>query len=144
MQKKAAIITAIILAAGIAFLYHMGCGISLFARVSTKDSGSTHSQKDIREAVSIVRKEFRGLSGCIMTDLHYSEEKTQQELDELHALGFTSLGSGFDDVIIMESDFTTSKLFSSLPFAGCTQRGYEWIITHNEADGWQLRTAGYA
>ena len=144
MQKKAAIITAVILAAGIAFLYHMGCGISMFAKVTTSDGTGTHSEEDIREAVSIVRKKFRGFSGCIMTDLHYSEEKTQRELDELHARGFTGLGSDFDDVIILESDFTTSKLFSSMPFEGCTQRGFEWAITHNEENGWQFKTSGYA
>ena len=144
MQKKAAIITAAVLLAGTAFLYHMGCGISMFAKVTTSDGTGTHSEEDIRKAVSIAKKQFRNLNGCFMTEIHYSEEKTQQELDELHARGFTGLGSGFDDVIILESDFTTSKLFSSVPFNGVTQQDYEWIITHTEADGWQFRTAGYA
>ena len=133
-NKTAAIILALILAAGVAFLYHMGCGISLFAKVKTGEGSSTHSEADILEAISIVRKEFRNLSGCFMTEIRYSEEKTQQELAEKREYGF----------IVLESTFTTSKHFSSITFNGVTQRNYNWIITHTEADGWQFCTAGYA
>ncbi len=143
-NKTAAIILALILAAGVAFLYHMGCGISLFAKVKTGEGSSTHSEADILEAISIVRKEFRNLSGCFMTEIRYSEEKTQQELAEKREYGFSSLPGDFDDVIVLESTFTTSKHFSSITFNGVTQRNYNWIITHTEADGWQFCTAGYA
>lgn len=137
MQKKAAIITAAVLAAGVAFLYHMGCGISAFAKVSTKDSGSTHTQKDIRKAVSLARSGFRDFEGCIMTKLSYSEELSQEELQIYH-------GKDVDDIIVLNSDFTTSKVFSEPTFNGYTQRGWKWIITHTEADGWKLAGSGYA
>ena len=144
MQKKAAIILALILAAGIAFLYHMGCGISMFAKVSTGGGSSLHAEADIRKAVSVVRKQFRNMSGCVMTELHYCDEESQDYLDEIRTKGYSCLGDSFDDVIVLKSTFTTSKHFSSVPFDGVTQRDYGWIITYTEADGWQFRTAGYA
>ena len=144
MQKKAAIFLALLLAAGIAFLYHMGCGISMFAKVTANDSTGTHSGQDIRKAISIARKEFRNLNGCIMTEIHYSEEKTQQLLEEKRVYGYSSIGSDWDDVIVLDSDFTTSRLFSEPTFNGCTQRGWDWIITHTEAEGWKLAGSGYA
>lgn len=140
MQKKAAIITAVILAAGVAFLYHMGCGISMFARVSTADSGSTHSKKDIRNAVSLVRSGFRDFEGCIMTELSYSAALSQEELRDYCGPG----GKNVDDLIVFESTFTTSKAFSEPTFDGRTQRNWKWIVTHTEADGWKLAGSGYA
>ena len=137
MQKKAAIITAAVLAAGIAFLYHMGCGISMFARVSASDSTGTHSKQDIRKAVSLARSGFRDFEGRIMTKLRYSEELSQEELQIYH-------DKDVDDIIVLDSDFTTSKLFSEPTFNGYTQRGWKWVITHTEAEGWKLAGSGYA
>lgn len=143
MAKTAGIVLALLTAAAAGICWHAACGISAFARVDT-GSPETHSEEDIREAVSIVRKQFRKLSGCIMTELHYCEERTQQELEEKRTCGFSSLGVDFDDVIVLESRFTTSRLFSEETFDGHTQDHWNWIITYTEADGWQFCTAGYA
>lgn len=137
MQKKAAIITAAVLIAGAAFLYHMGCGISLFAKVKTSDGTGTHSEADIREAVSLARSGFRDFEGCFMTKLSYSEVLSQDEMHNYH-------GKDVDDIIVLDSDFTTSKVFSEPTFDGRTQRGWKWIITHTEAEGWKLAGSGYA
>ena len=145
---KKAVTGAILIGAtvlGIGFIWHLEHGISLFARVDLGDSSTnTHSKADIREAVSIARNEFRDFEGCVMTEIHYNEAMSREESDTVQRKGFSSLGTGFDDVIVLESTFTTVSPFASDMWNHCKQTGYGWIITHSPENGWEFRTSGYA
>ena len=82
MKKTTAaiLIGAAVLGAG--FIWHLDHGISMFALTDYGDKNTnSHSNAEIRDAVSTVRKEFQDYEGCIMTKLKYSEELTQMELD---------------------------------------------------------------
>ena len=57
----------------LAFLWHAGCGISLFAKVDTQPAGNSHTNAEMQQAVSLVRKDFRRFNGCVMTRLTYDE-----------------------------------------------------------------------
>ncbi len=150
MKTKTNIILGALSVLVIGAFWHMGHGISLFAHVDRGDSSSgSHSRQDISRAVSFARNKFRDFEGCIMTDLSYNEELTQQEKkqydrDFKHYTGDPE--KWVDDVIVLESTFTTSKVFSECTFNGCTQRGWKWIITHTPENGWELKDGawGYA
>lgn len=146
-MKKSAV-TAILIGAtvlGTGFVWHMVHGISLFARVDYGDKNmNTHSQADIREAVSIARKQFRDFEGCVMTEIYYDEALSREESDTVQRQGFSSLGTGFDDVICLKSTFLTGSPFASDMWNHCKQDSYGWIITHSPENGWEFRTAGYA
>lgn len=135
---------------GIGFIWHLEHGISLLARVDLGDSSTnTHSKAEIRDAVSMARNKFRNFEGCVMTKLSYSEELSQQEKADYDRLFKSYIGNPdkwVDDVIVLESNFTTSNSISEPEFAGCMQRGWKWIITHTPEGGWELRDGswGYA
>lgn len=149
---KKAVTTAILTVAavlGTGFVWHMVHGISMFARTDYGDKQTnTHTNAEIRDAVSMARNKFRNFEGCMMTKLSYSEELSQQEKAEYDRLFQCYIGNPdkwVDDVIVLESDFTTGR-FSEPTFAGCTQRGWKWIITHTPERGWELKDGawGYA
>ncbi len=140
---KKAVTGAILIGAtvlGIGFIWHLEHGISLFARVDLGDSSTnTHSKADIREAVSTVRKEFQDYEGCVMTKLKYSEELTQMELDPDISNG---IWEDYDDIIVLDSTFTTSALVSETGWDGHTQRGWKWTVLHTADNGWQCYGSG--
>ena len=151
-MKKAAV-TAIAIGAallGIGFIWHAEHGISLFARVDYGDKNTnTHSRREIGDAVSMARNKFRNFEGCMMTNLSYSEELSQQEKSEYDRWFKCYIGDPdkwVDDVIVLESTFSTSQAFSEPTFNGCTQRGWKWVITHTPERGWELKDGawGYA
>lgn len=150
MKKTTAaiLIGAAVLGAG--FIWHMTHGISLFAHTDYGDKdANSHTEDEIRMAFSMARKAFRRFDGCVMTDLRYSEELTQQEqaqYDHDFTLYVGDPDKWVDDVIVLESDFTTSKMSSEPELAGCTQHGWNWIITHTPEGGWELKDGfwGYA
>ena len=145
---KTAILTGLAVL-GTGFLWHMGHGISLFARTDYGDKQTnTHTNAEIRDAVSMARNKFRNFEGCMMTKLSYSEALTQQALKQYNDDFQIYIGDPdkwVDDVIVLESDFTTG-MFSEPTFARCTQRGWKWIITHTPERGWELKDGawGYA
>ena len=123
----------------LAFLWHAGCGISLFAKVNTQPAGNSHTNKEMQQAVSLVRKDFRKFSGCVMTKLTYDEAQTQEELN-----GYYAQDPDIDDLIILDSDFTVSKTLSRPELGGASQHGWKWIVVHTEAEGWKLLGSGIA
>lgn len=149
MKKTVIALLIGIAAAGVGFFWHMTHGITLFARTDYGDKQiNTHTNAEIRDAVSMTRSKFRDFEGCIMTKLSYSEELSQQEkaeYDSLFKCYVGDPGKWVDDVIVLESDFTAG-MFSEPTFACCTQRGWKWIITHTPEGGWELKNGawGYA
>ena len=151
MKKAAATVILIFTAvSGIGLLWHLGHGISLFARTDYGDKNTnSHSRREIGDAVSMARNKFRNFEGCMMTELRYSEELSQQETAYYNDLLKCYIGDPnkwVDDVIVLESTFSTSKVFSEPTFNGCTQRGWKWVITHTPERGWELKDGawGYA
>ena len=137
-NKAAAVILGIVIAAGAGICWHMSHGISLFARVDLGDKNTnTHSKADIREAVSIVRKEFRDFEGCIMTELSYSEELTQSNLTVFP----NGIYEDYDDIIVLNSAFTVSKLQAGL-WDSTRQSGWTWTLLHNAENGWYYYGCG--
>ena len=123
----------------LAFLWHAACGISLFAKVDTQPAGNSHTNAEMQQAVSLVRKDFRRFNGCVMTRLTYDEAQTQEELN-----GYYAQDPDIDDLIILDSDFTVSKSLSQPEFGGASQHGWKWIVVHTEAEGWKLLGSGLA
>jgi hypothetical protein len=143
-RKTANCMLAGLAACALAVIWHATHGISMFAKVDLAADDGICTEADLRDAVSVVRKEFRGFDGCVMQSLRYSAEQTQQERDTLAQTGHSPLGDDFDEVIVLESDFTTSKAFSSIVYQGCAQQGFQWIVTRQNSGEWELKTAGYA
>ena len=123
----------------LAFLWHASSGISLFAKVDTQPAGNSHTNKEMQQAVSLVRKDFRRFNGCVMTRLTYDEAQTQEELN-----GYYAQDPDIDDLIILDSDFTVSKSLSQPELGGVSQHGWKWIVVHTEAEGWKLLGSGIA
>lgn len=140
MKKTTAAILIGITALGAGFIWHLDHGISMFALTDYGDKNTnSHSNAEIRDAVSTVRKEFQDYEGCIMTKLKYSEELTQMELDPDISNG---IWEDYDDIIVLDSTFTTSALASGTGWDGHTQRGWKWTVLHTADNGWQCYGGG--
>lgn len=148
MKKAPVIIGVSLAAAAFALIWHASHGISLFAKVDYGDSSkNTHSDEEIRMAVSMAREQFRKeFEGCIMTELSYSEESTQAEMkyETSYYACYLAPEKCVDDAIVLESTFVTKSPFASFMWANYTQRGWKWIIKHTPAGGWEYSGCGYA
>lgn len=151
MKKSAAAAILIgITALGAGLFWHMTHGISLFAHTDYGDKdANSHTEDEIRMAFSMARKAFRRFDGCILTDLRYSEELTQQEqaqYDHDFKLYVGEPDKWVDNVIVLESTFKTNSPFASEEWNNYTQDHWKWIITHTPEGGWELRDGywGYA
>ena len=146
MKKVPVIIGVSLAAVAFAVLWHATHGISVFARTDCGDSSkNTHSDEEIRMAASIVREQFRKelFRGCIMTELSYSEEWSQAEMEYENSYYACYLAPEkcVDDAIVLESTFVSSPFGSSFMWV---QRGWKWIIKHTPEGGWKYTSCGYA
>jgi hypothetical protein len=148
MKKVPVIIGVSLAAVAFAVLWHATHGISVFARTDCGDSSkNTHSDEEIRMAASIVREQFRKeFNGCIMTELSYSEEWSQAEMEYENSYYACYLAPEkcVDDAIVLESTFVTKSPFASFMWENYTQRGWKWVIKHTPEGGWKFTGCGYA
>ena len=130
----------VMLGALVCTVIHGTSGVSMFARVEKGNSSTnTHSNDDIRKVMGMVRSRFRELNGCAMTNMRYDDAASLEEMKNRYTFGAESA----DDVIVIKTDFTTSKMFSEATFDGMTQQNYGWIFSHTPEGGWEFRGAGY-
>jgi hypothetical protein len=73
-----------------------------------------------------------------MTKLSYSEEMSQME----RSSASNGITENFDDIIVLNSTFTTSKIFSGQEWDGITQDSWKWIIVHTADKGWHYYGCG--
>ena len=143
------IIAGICTAAVLCTVWHVGSGISVFAKKDWGDSSTnSHSKEEIRQAAACVYDRFSEFQGCVMLNLTYDDDAS----DWQHLIGCPvyvpegqqPTGEKYDDVIVFDSSFSTSKTLSGPEFAGYTQEHWGWIVAHTPESGWRLFGCGYA
>ena len=143
------IIAGICTVAVLCTVWHVGSGISVFAKKDWGDSSTnSHSQEEIRQAAACVYDRFSKFQGCVMLNLTYDDDAS----DWQHLIGCPvyvpegqqPTGEKYDDVIVFDSSFTSSSLLSDPSYAGYTQKHWGWIVAHTPENGWRIYSYGYA
>lgn len=113
-------------------------GITCFANRSIEKS-SHYSKSEIVSAMDLVQKKFKfDFGGCVLTKLEYADDYSEG-VEKEWANQYNA-----DEAIVLTSSF---KVFSwggdgSL-YQGDTYQDWEWILTRDDGEEWQLQTWGY-
>ena len=101
------------------------------------DSG-VYTQEDYEQACSVVFRYFKGFRGCTMTEIRYVGD------DELDAMKEWAKEYGVDEVIILESDFTTDEKGGDGSFEpNDTYTNWNWILARDKNGKWKHKDHGY-
>ncbi|GEM_PF-2457090 len=151
MKKQTKAIIGGFLCAGVLAAVLQTYGAWAFITMDYGESSSnSHTDAEIRQAAGCVYSAFRDYSGCVMKHLEYDEAATQNAADWYVGCpvyvpeGEQPTGEKYDDVIVLNSSFKTSKIFSDPSWCGMDQNGWSWTIGHTPENGWKLLGSGYA
>lgn len=98
-----------------------------------------YSQEDIYAAMSEVTEHFaEEFNGCMLTNLVYDETYSLQRAEEW------AKQYGDDEAIILLSSFDVSERGGDGSLEpGQTYRDWQWVLTRDEGEDWELQTWGY-
>lgn len=97
-----------------------------------------YSQEDYEQACAVVFRYFKGFIGCTMIEIRYAGD------DELDAMKEWAKEYGMDEVIILESDFTTDSKGGDGSFnPNDTYTGWNWILARDKNGRWKHKDHGY-
>ena len=97
-----------------------------------------YTQEDYEEACGVVFDYFKGFSGCNMTEVKYAGDDSKDSMEEW------AKEYGVDEVIILESEFTTnSKGGDGSLDPNDTYTGWQWILARDKGGKWKHKDHGY-
>ena len=97
-----------------------------------------YTQEDYERACSAAFRYFKGFRGCTMTRIRYAGD------DELDAMKEWAKEYGADEVIILESDFTTDdKGGDGSLDPNSTYTDWMWILARDKNGRWKHKDHGY-
>lgn len=96
--------------------------------------------KEIQKAISTVKHHFKAFYGCNMTDLWYNEEDAENAIEGYYNIFYTN----YSDIIVLYSNFQTSKYCPEGLNRDFYYRKYMWILSrNNKSSKWRIVSAGY-
>ena len=100
---------------------------------------SLYSHEDIYEAMDEVLEHFEEeFPGCVLTNLVYDEEFS------LKSAGEWAAKYGDDEAIVFLSGFDVESGGGNQTLkSGDTYRDWQWILTRDKGEDWELQTCGY-
>ena len=137
-MKKKRVLVLLLIAAVCLGLYSLGAvrGNTMFT-IQTIESPGEHSRASVRDAMRMVKKEFRNeYEGCTLLTLYYDPVRTEKETKPEEA----------DEMIVLGCTFYTGLYdVNVLPVWGANQihKGYGWKLCRY-GDRWVIESRGYA
>ncbi|MBR5310041.1 MAG: hypothetical protein IKU42_02820 [Oscillospiraceae bacterium] len=123
------------LLAAICVFSFSGCGTSFASKEIIGDS-EIYSKREIKNAISLVYRQFAFFEGCVMLEIEYDEEYSKARAD-----GWAEQYDA-DEAIILFSKFYVAGENPSLE-RGETYTKWNWILVRNHGGFWKLKTWGY-
>ena len=97
-----------------------------------------YTQEDYEQACAVAFRYFKGFRGCTMTEIRYAGD------DELDAMKEWAKEYSMDEVIILESDFTTDSKGGDGSFnPNDTYNDWNWILARDKNGKWKHKDHGY-
>lgn len=127
-------ILAAVLAAICVFSFS-GCGISLAAKEIIDDS-EIYSEREIKKAMTLAKRQFAFFEGCVLLEMEYDEEYSKARADDW------AENYGADEAIVLLSKFYVAGENPSLE-QGHTYTKWNWVLVRNRGGFWELKTWGY-
>lgn len=136
-NKKGYVLTAVVLITIIIY------GFAKFpaGKVSSCEiapiESNVYTEEDYKEAYKVAFSYFKkNFTGCTMTSIRYAGD------DELDAMKEWAKEYGVDEVIILESDFTTDDK-GDVFNPNDTYTDWDWILARDKNGRWKHRDHGY-
>lgn len=114
-------------------------------QVSIEDS-MKFSEEEINEAVIAVKRKFKDFQGSELTELWYSENKSNELTNEYMNYGKgSSNGITEENVIVLLSNFEVNSRGGDGSFEpNSTYSDWKWILVRdNDSDNWRVDDWGY-
>lgn len=114
-------------------------------QVSIEDS-IKFSEEEINEAVIAVKEKFKDFQGSELTELWYSENKSNELTNEYMNYGKgSSNGITEENVIVLLSNFEVNSRGGDGSFEpNSTYSDWKWILVRdNDSDNWRVDDWGY-
>lgn len=106
-----------------------------------------YTQEDMDAAIALIKREFRGWTGCELHSISYAgdECQTAANVEWMNQLkeGQSSGGPEFTQVIEFVSDFHSPKQDAGVWNPDQEYTGWQWWLARSEGGKWQLLTWGY-
>ena len=122
MKKVLAILLAAVLVISLS-----GCGIPFTAKKIIDDS-EIYSKRDIEKAMNRVYREFAFFEGCVLLELEYDEEFSDNMLE------YNTEVYKADEAIVLRSKFIDLR-------KGTLE--WNWTLVRERGGEWELKTYGY-
>lgn len=120
------------------FLYRHGARVATAA--VTLEPSAVYSERDLRSAVSVVKRKFEwGWPGTLRS-ITYDEEKSSA------AAAVWAMRYGADEAVILYSDFvadTKGRVETSGLTPGHVYSGWQWILVRSHGGRWRIKSWGY-
>ncbi len=104
------------------------------------------TEKEIDEAIGSVKKKFMSFQGCKLTELWYSESKSDRLIKDYLQYGKgSSNGIKEENVMVLLSNFEVNSSGGDGSFEpNSTQSDWQWIlIRDSKSDRWRVDDWGY-
>jgi len=137
MRKK--ILPVIAVSAILSLIYFVGFGPGKTSGCSIVPIESeVYTQEDYEQACAVAFRYFKGFRGCTMTEIRYAGD------DELDAMKEWAKEYSTDEVIILESDFTTDgKGGDGSLNPNSSYTDWMWILARDKNGRWKHKDHGY-
>lgn len=118
-------------------IFHPGTTSS--CRTSINKSTDYFSEKEIKSAMSAVKRQFVSFEGCNLVELYYDEDKYPKDLLEEEAKYYKC-----SKVIVLLSSFDTNENCEGCFEEYKTYSNWQWIVVKESAhSNWTVKDCGY-
>jgi len=138
MKRTLAVIVSLLL------VMLCGCGKSSDVSKVSIDYGKSqmYSQEDMDAAIFVIKKEFSSWDGCVLHSIAFTSDSVCK--DNVEYCNELREGAGFDECIVFESSFHSSKQASGGFTPDQEYSGWSWYLARKDNGAWALLTWGYA
>ena len=109
----------------------------------TIDESEKYSREEIQSAMDVVLRYFWSFEGCTLTDLWYDDELSSQYAKDYVTSGAGMTGVKEENVIVLFSNFDTSKIAGRAGFTGdITYTDWSWTLVRTDNNS-EWKVSGY-
>jgi hypothetical protein len=129
----------------VSIVFYNQSGKTTNVQVSIEES-SKFSEGEINEAVVAVKEKFKDFKGCELTDLWYSENKSNERIDDYLKYGKgSSNGIKEENIIVLLSNFEVNSRGGDGSFEpNSNYSDWTWILVRDtHSDDWRVDDWGY-
>ncbi|MDV2685610.1 DUF4829 domain-containing protein [Alkalihalophilus lindianensis] len=127
------------------FMFNIQAGKTKNVQVSIEES-IKFSEEEIHDALTVVKRKFKGYRGCELTELWYDENQSNKDAKDylIYGNGSTN-GIKEENVIVLLSNFDVNASGGDGSFEpNSTESNWKWILIRDDKnDKWSVDDWGY-